>query len=758
MQEVNLGLNKPIRVAIVTNIPAPYRIPIYKILAQHWGLENFKVFYCAEKEGNRDWQLEQSGFKFKILKPCVFEYAGRYIHYNFDIVKALKLFQADVVITTGFNPTFIFAFAYAMANKKIHICMTDGTLASEQTLTFIHEAIRRSIFKYSKAFIGASVGSFKLYQSYGINKERIFKSHLCANNLAFHEPLKTTQRHYDLMFSGRFAPEKNPLFAIEVAAGVAKLLNRKITLLMLGSGPFLEQAKHYATGIADIVEVIFPGFVQQDELPEYYCSAKVFLFPSSWDPWGVVANEACAAGQAVLISPHAGAANDLVINNENGYVMDLELSLWVEKAATLLSNPNLLTQLSKKSISMVQTYNYDSAALGIINAVDSATEVFNKPLRVVIVQRRLTHYRVLFFELLREKLASQNIQLELCVGKATVKEQSKRDEGSLAWAKSVPTLYFLNDRLCLQFFTRYLSGADLVVITQENGLLSNLLLLLLLLLPLRKFKLAFWGHGANLQSKAPKGFKERFKKWTTKRVDWWFAYTQLSHDLITKEDFNADYITVLNNAIDTTHLKQLALTVTALDIQKLRESLGLGDGKVGVYIGSFYVDKRLDFLFAAAERIYDELPDFHLLLIGDGPERHKVQAFCATHPWALWVGSKVEQDKVNHLALAQLMLNPGLVGLNILDSFSCGLPMLTTDCGIHSPEISYLQNDVNGVMTADDINIYSQKALELFQNPLQIERLREGCYASANEYTLENMVSNFAEGVLKCLDSGQVRL
>ena len=52
---------KPINVATVTNIPAPYRIPIYQILAQHWGHEYFKVFYCADKEGNRDWE-KNNGF------------------------------------------------------------------------------------------------------------------------------------------------------------------------------------------------------------------------------------------------------------------------------------------------------------------------------------------------------------------------------------------------------------------------------------------------------------------------------------------------------------------------------------------------------------------------------------------------------------------------------------------------------------------------------------------------------------------------
>lgn len=63
--------NKLTRVAIVTNIPAPYRTKIYQKLATHWGQENFKVFYCTEKQENRQWILHQNGFNFAYLKGIV---------------------------------------------------------------------------------------------------------------------------------------------------------------------------------------------------------------------------------------------------------------------------------------------------------------------------------------------------------------------------------------------------------------------------------------------------------------------------------------------------------------------------------------------------------------------------------------------------------------------------------------------------------------------------------------------------------------
>ena len=359
------------RVAIVTNIPAPYRIPIYQRLATMLGNDRFHVIFCSEKEANREWVIDQSHFSFTFLKQNYIAWKGRYIHYNLDILKTLKQLDPEVVITTGFNPTHLLAFAYALFYNKAHIPMTDGTLASEQKLSALHRTVRRIIYRFSSAFIGASVGALRLYNSYGINDKQFFQSHLCANNAAF-SPIADNKRYFDLMFSGRFASEKNPLFALDVAAGVAKALNRKVSILMLGSGPLLSQAKDYAATLAPQVEAVFPGFMQQSELPELYCSSKVFLFPSSWDPWGVVANEACAAGQAVIVSPHAGVANELIVNEENGYVLELKLALWVAHTIDLLSNENLLEQFSKASLLKVQAYSYAAAAQGIIDAVFAA--------------------------------------------------------------------------------------------------------------------------------------------------------------------------------------------------------------------------------------------------------------------------------------------------------------------------------------------------------------------------------------------------
>jgi glycosyltransferase involved in cell wall biosynthesis len=111
------------------------------------------------------------------------------------------------------------------------------------------------------------------------------------------------------------------------------------------------------------------------------------------------------------------------------------------------------------------------------------------------------------------------------------------------------------------------------------------------------------------------------------------------------------------------------------------------------------------------------------------------------------------QEKIMCLAVGDVLLNPGLVGLVILDSFCAGLPMITTDCGIHSPEIAYLDNWKNGVMTANSVAHFVDAAASVLTRPDQLEELRAGCRTSAELYSIDNMAKNFSDGILQALSS-----
>jgi glycosyltransferase involved in cell wall biosynthesis len=359
------------KIAVVTNKPTPYRIPVFDRLAQMPGV-SLQVIFCSEREPNRLWDLPPMHFDHVFLREHFSTKGQRYIHNNLDVVSALRRFAPDVVITTGFNPTQLYAFAWAMMTKSAHVAFTDGTLASEQSLGKLHRLVRRMVFARTGAYVSASLGGRELYESYGIAPERCFRSCLAIDNGRFSPDAGEEPKRFDFIFCGRLETVKNPVFALNVAQETARRLGRKTSILFAGSGSEEHNIKSIATLQSEQVDIEFRGFAAQQELPGLYRSARLFLFPTLWDPWGVVVNEACAAGLPVLASPNTGVAGELVRDGENGFVCPLDVTLWAEKAAFLLSDQTAWQRHSMRSLALVREYSYDDAARGLFDACNRA--------------------------------------------------------------------------------------------------------------------------------------------------------------------------------------------------------------------------------------------------------------------------------------------------------------------------------------------------------------------------------------------------
>lgn len=99
-------------------------------------------------------------------------------------------------------------------------------------------------------------------------------------------------------------------------------------------------------------------------------SSRLLLFPTLKDPWGLVANEALASGVPVLISSVAGAAEELVIDGFNGFVLDnYNVDKWSLKVNEILTNTYLENKMSINATNSVTDFSFSSAAEGIYRAV-----------------------------------------------------------------------------------------------------------------------------------------------------------------------------------------------------------------------------------------------------------------------------------------------------------------------------------------------------------------------------------------------------
>jgi len=372
--------------------------------------------------------------------------------------------------------------------------------------------------------------------------------------------------------------------------------------------------------------------------------------------------------------------------------------------------------------------------------------------KVVICQHRLLHYRLGLFERLRAACAHRGIDLHLVHGQASRRELVKKDEGSLPWAHKVNNRFWeLGARdLVWQPFPARLRDADLVVVMQENRILSNYPLLLSRLWSPRR--VAYWGHGVNFQSDAPAGLREKWKQMLLKRVDEWFAYTEMTVDILSRAGYPQERITCLDNAIDNEAFERDLTSVTDAQLQAMRGGIDAPEGApVGLFCGSLYPDKRLDYMIAAADRIHAALPAFRLVVIGDGSSAGEIRAAAETRPWLKWLGVRKGLEKAAWFRLADGVINPGAVGLHVLDSFCSGTPMLTTAEARHGPEIAYLKDGVNGLIVHGDAARYADAVIALFNDRARLELIKQAALRDARRYTLDNMVNQFADGIECCV-------
>jgi glycosyltransferase involved in cell wall biosynthesis len=373
------------------------------------------------------------------------------------------------------------------------------------------------------------------------------------------------------------------------------------------------------------------------------------------------------------------------------------------------------------------------------------------PRRVVFVHRVSCDYSKAFLVQLHERLRLANIEFTVVSGAPWPGEglvdilselsfgircDNVRIVGPLYWARGVMAA---------------IDHADLVIFEQLSSSI-HLYPVLGRRVTGHRRRVAFYGHGATLSARSS-AFARAWKRFLARQVDWWFAYTQISAAAIERSGFARNKITVFQNTIDVRSLRLERDKLTCAGLSQLRRSL-FGDARVmptGVFCGRLVELKSIPFLMRSLDRIHAKHADFRMVIVGDGPDRSAVEAFCRENPWCVWVGSQRDAARVPYLALADVWLNPGSTGLAIVDALAMGLPFVTTENSRHCPEIAYLNPGLNGLITRPDFDAFADEIVRLMSDPGRLSAMKRQAYEDGGNYTAEQMAERVADGVLHCL-------
>ncbi len=157
---------------------------------------------------------------------------------------------------------------------------------------------------------------------------------------------------FTFLFSGALIPRKGVTVLAEAFRRVAALEPRA-RLLILGEGPLRKEMQRRLGDSRR--SVTFLGNQPYDHVPSVYRLADAFVFPTQHDGWGMVLNEAMAAGLPVITTSSCGAAHDLVREGENGWVLDRwDVDAFADRMLLLSRSPDEARKMGRISREIMQ--------------------------------------------------------------------------------------------------------------------------------------------------------------------------------------------------------------------------------------------------------------------------------------------------------------------------------------------------------------------------------------------------------------------
>lgn len=363
---------------------APYSIPRFRALQALRPDCSVRVMALGATERMREWKVLKQNLGFEYCEAVPGETVENVEPQVLSSRVRQWLDECDpqaVVITGYYYPAMRAAAQWARRHSRVTIYMGDSQRVDRPRIALREWLkgwwVRRH---YDAAFVAGERAADYL-AGMGFPRERIWTGYDVVDNETIASnagaarasaselrvSLGLPDRYF--LFVGRFSGEKNLPRLLGAYAAYRQIAGRQAwSLVMVGRGPQDDLLQRRAQGIDG---VLFAGFQQADQLPAYYGLASCLVLPSLSETWGLVVNEAMAAGLPVLVSHRCGCVPELVRSGWNGYLCDpLDIAGMARSMAVLSSPETDIDAMSASSRRIVALYTPETWAQGLGDCIE----------------------------------------------------------------------------------------------------------------------------------------------------------------------------------------------------------------------------------------------------------------------------------------------------------------------------------------------------------------------------------------------------
>lgn len=354
-------------IALVTNYLPPYRLPLYRLLHERYGVEvhcfGGEPHYVPESLKDLDRQIEQAPFPAHRLAGQ--RDAGALAERNEAVIAAIAGRVALPAAYRGAQraktPFILWASLWRHPLTLPHtlsLRLMKRIYRKADAIVTYGSHVSRYVARYRKTIEDVFVAPQAV-------EPEIFAREVPAQEIAawraeLHETAGLAPDLPIVLYVGRLVSDKG----VEVLLRAWKRLGRDdAALCVVGDGPLAERVRAAGHG------VVAAGRMERERLPVAYADAQAVVVPSIatrrfLEPWGLVCNEAMYQGTPVIASSAVGAVpGALIVHGASGLVArpgdDRELA---DMIALLLDDQPLRERLGRVGREAVAPLDYEAAA------------------------------------------------------------------------------------------------------------------------------------------------------------------------------------------------------------------------------------------------------------------------------------------------------------------------------------------------------------------------------------------------------------
>lgn len=316
---------------VISEIPTPYRMPLFAAIAASEAVE-LEVLFCAAQQPDRPWNLnaQPREFAYRVLPGVRIPIRTRrntfVYEFNPGVLRRLARRDFDALVVGGyavFAQQAAIAFARAAGIPYLIHAESHHRKPRRAAVRAAKALVLPRVIGTAAAGLAAGTAAARYLASYGLDPARIrivpntidVSAHAAAAEdarmraTAIGDELDLPERF--VVFAGRLVEAKG---IPDLVAALRRLGNDAPTVVVAGQGPLERE-------LAAVPKLRLLGFQPQTRLIELFALASAAVLPSRTEPWGVVVNEALACGCPVIVSDAVGAAEDLVRDGIDGRIV-----------------------------------------------------------------------------------------------------------------------------------------------------------------------------------------------------------------------------------------------------------------------------------------------------------------------------------------------------------------------------------------------------------------------------------------------------